>query len=285
MKNITTTLFCSSQAKRIVVCISVFYFLLMGSFISSKPSQDHRFLLQANEVAYLDVEISIDEAIEDISIEQTLQFVLDSHPEIQQQLENFITKDIGSKAIGRNQRAAIYLYGVSAKNVENCVYSMLKAIWLSEEISKQIENWSYYLKLLFSGLQQLPSYQGEAYLIIQDDLSKKYEKNMAYTLKNFSSWTDQESSSTISKNLHVKVYTTLIIKCLSGKEITDFKNDSQFKEIILLPGTQFLVEDIKKSEEKSKPIVMCLQEINPSLTNAESRVVSKGLYAILLIYH
>jgi hypothetical protein len=144
----------------------------------------------------------------------------------------------------QQQAASIYLYTMEFKNGSS-LYLSLNGVLRTKQHSN-IKPWFLYLKLFLTALQQLPSYTQTVWRGVRGvDLSAQYKKGQMIVWWHVSSCTlsmnTLESDQFLGKH---GVRTIFCIKCLNGKNITEHSYYKNQEEVILMPGSYFIVEGI-----------------------------------------
>jgi len=136
-----------------------------------------------------------------------------------------------------DESAAVFLYAVEAD--ENSFYRILNKA-LQEEDRNKVKPWFPYLKLFDEALSKLPTISGCVWRGVAGDIGKEYKENELIT------WWGISSCSTLIEV--VKDFldpnqesTLFMIDAVNGKNISDYSNYSDEKEVILAMGTKLRV--------------------------------------------
>ncbi|CAF4078049.1 unnamed protein product, partial [Rotaria sordida] len=142
----------------------------------------------------------------------------------------------------QDESASIMIYGIEWG--ESSLYKILNVALRSED-RHEIKPWFLYLKLFMTALHKLPSFQGIVWRAVQIDVSNQYTKGQYKVWWCVSSTTRDASvvESFIDQSGKRTVFT---IECKNGKLI---KNHSQYPiddEVLLMPGSYFVVTSLFK---------------------------------------
>jgi hypothetical protein len=148
----------------------------------------------------------------------------------------------------------------------------LNSILRSKNRTQLISPWYLYLKLSLTALQKLPSHQATVYRGVRLALNHQYEVGKTYTWWGFSSCT--ESISVLKSNLLLgqdDQRTLFNIEYLSGKKISEHSSIDGGDEMLLLPGTQFIVKDhFVPSIHDPHLTIIQLRQVEPPFSLLES---------------
>jgi len=146
----------------------------------------------------------------------------------------------------QQQAASIYLYTLEF-NSGSSLYLLLNGVLRAKQ-RRNIKPWFLFLKLFLTALQKLSSYTQTVWCGVRGvNLSSQYTKDQVIVWWHVSSctWSRNalESDQFLGKH---GVRTIFCIKCRNGKTITahSYYKNREEEEIILMPGSHFIVEDI-----------------------------------------
>ena len=164
----------------------------------------------------------------------------------------------GSDAITPDESAAIGLY--TMENVPNNVYTTLNQALRSEQHSR-LRPWFFFLKLLLTALDKLPSKNGLVWRGIRRDVSNKYEIGAHIVWWGFSSCIESLSQTRqfVGKQGQRTIFS---IQCINGKMIQEYSWHPIEGEILLMPGTYLKVKD--KMNLADGLHIINLEEVTPS---------------------
>jgi hypothetical protein len=177
-----------------------------------------------------------------ISLEEAVLPLVPILPEIQSYV--YVAKERCKSPrdeLTSDESAAIMVYSMEWEPIEECLYFALNNILRLPK--RQLRPWLPYLRLLFSGLERLPSIRGRTLLRgVNLDLSDKYKK-----LKHVVWW--GFSSCTLSSNVLQSeqflgkdgTRTMFMIECESGKDIRNHSYFPSEDEVLIMAATQFEV--------------------------------------------
>jgi hypothetical protein len=139
----------------------------------------------------------------------------------------------------RDESAAVFLY--SMEGGDNSLYRLLNETLRSKN-RRAAKLWFGYLKLFDTALNKLPTVRKSIWRGMNGDFSHMYKKDDILTWWSVSSCS---VSMTVAQQFleSDKNGTLLMIEAKNAKDISDYTNFSNEKEIILKPGTQLRVED------------------------------------------
>ena len=158
--------------------------------------------------------------------------------------------------LSMDELAAIHLYTTDhSKSHRNVSFRLNQALRSGE--FDNIKLWLPYLKLLVNGLHKLPSFKGTIFCMTKDNISNAYQNDFVW--RDFSSCMQTEP---VLENFHDEssVYTLFRIKCVNGKNISDYSQSTAHDEVLLMPGTFLRV--IKKCNETEGIHEVFLQELD-----------------------
>jgi len=192
------------------------------------------------------VQPSLEEAI--IHIQQHKAFKIDA--EIQNKVslarnERSKEEDINNLTV--DESAAIQLYTMESKTEQESLFYVLNSTLRLADRSK-LKPILPYLRLLIGALEKLPSFSGLVYRGVNGNISSNFIKDKKLTWWGFSSCTRSLEVLNSEEFLGKSGQRTLFyIECISGKSIQNYSYSSSVdEEILLLPGTEFLVTGKKR---------------------------------------
>lgn len=181
-----------------------------------------------------------------------------------------------------DESAAIMLWSMDWQPRDQCLYTMLNAT-LRSSSRDELKPWYLYLRLLFSGLFQLPSVSATVYRCVNADLSEKYTMGKTVVWRGFSLCTTSLQSLQSENVLHQTGPRTLfIIECHSGKDIREHSSCPAADELLLPGGTSLQVVDYLRQGDlhlvclREVPTVSSLSQLVPLVSVSMSR--SNSLY-------
>lgn len=222
-----------------------------------------------------------------VSIEEAVQSILPFCPDIERQIK--IVKENCNEPYANltiDETAAIHLYTSEWMPRTKCLYFVLNETLRSKERQQRIKPWHLYLKLFLTGLFKLDLCSDTIFRGVREDFRDRCVQGKKHTWWGFSSCTESMSVLQTEQFLGKSGKRTIFnIKCLTGRRICDVSAITDEHEILLLPGTQFIVESIFEPSEKDKDLVMIqLREIKPDIqllqdptSGKETRLVSRVL--------
>ena len=168
-----------------------------------------------------------------------------------------------------DESAAIQVYTMESKTEHESLFYVLNSTLRLADRSELIPLLPYFI-LLIGALEKLPSFRGLVYRGVNGNISSIYEKGKKLTWWGFSSCT--RSLEVLSKEEFLGKSgqrTLFYIECISGKSIENYSYYSpDDEEVLLLPGTEFLVTD-KKRANRSVIIVHLREILTKNLTSEE----------------
>jgi hypothetical protein len=121
------------------------------------------------------------------------------------------------------------------------------------------------MKLLLTALFKLPSCSKVVWRGVRLDLRKQYEVGKTYTWWGFSSCT--QTIAVLESELFLGQEgkrTIFNIECFNGKKIREHSSFEDEDEILLLPGSQFLVKGhLQPSKKDPDLIIIQLEQVEP----------------------
>ena len=177
-----------------------------------------------------------------VPLEEAVKSLIPISPSIETYA--YVAKQRSSKpadGLTRDESAAILLYTMQWEPPEECVYVALND--LLRQPKRQLTPWLRYLRLLFSGLERLPSTCGKILVRgVKLNLSTRYRGKESVIWWGFSSCTLSievlQSEQFLGKE---GTRTMFMIECNSGKNIRKHSYFPHEDEVLLLPATQFEV--------------------------------------------
>jgi len=164
-----------------------------------------------------------------------------------------------------DESASIFLYTTEWQPQDQCLYAALNTMLRSKNRIKLIPPWFLYMKLLLTALFKLPSCSKVVWRGVRLDLRKQYEVGKTYTWWGFSSCT--ESVAVLESELFLGQEgkrTIFSIECFNGKKIREHSSFEDEDEILLLPGSQFLVKGhLQPSKKDPDLIIIQLTQVEP----------------------
>jgi hypothetical protein len=145
-----------------------------------------------------------------------------------------------------DESAAIQIYETAGSGLYQRLRVILNRALITQD-RHQIQPYLYYLKLLFTALWKLPSFQGTVWHEVKVDVSNEYQKGKKGI------WQEITSTKVDSRRLHsIGLFgqsnhkTMFSIQCESGKSTKRHAYSPMDEEILLLPGFQYEVLDIQQ---------------------------------------
>ncbi|CAF3206576.1 unnamed protein product [Rotaria socialis] len=143
------------------------------------------------------------------------------------------------KSLTLDEAAAIYLYTIYHWKPDSAIAIQLnKALRFGD--ASHIKHWLSYLKLFVTGLNKLPPKKGTIWRFTRGDITARFQNECIWS--GFSSCTGTESVMTRAVGLH-GVYTVFKIECINGKSISNYSEQPDQDEVLLMPGTRLRVLD------------------------------------------
>jgi hypothetical protein len=173
--------------------------------------------------------------------------------------------DSPKDGLTEDESAAIYLYTTEWQPHEQCLYAALNTMLRSKNRNKLIPPWFLFMKLLLTALFKLPSCIKVVWRGVPLDLRKQYEVGKTYTWWGFSSCTEKigvlESDLFLGQEGKRTIFS---IECFNGKKIREHSSFEDEEEILILPGSQFLVKDhLQPSKKDPDLIIIQLIQVEP----------------------
>lgn len=201
-----------------------------------------------------------------VTLEIAVESIVDTCPDVRRRA--WIAKtncDLLKDGLAQDESAAIYLYTAEWQPQHKCVYAVLNSTLRSKNRDKLIQPWFPYMKLLLMALFKLPSHTTTVWRGVRLDLRTVYEVGKTYTWWGFSSCT--RTISVLQSKLFLGQEgkrTIFSIECFDGKTIRGHSSFEGEDEILLLPGTQFIVKGhLQPSEKDPDLIIIQLEQIQP----------------------
>ena len=173
--------------------------------------------------------------------------------------------DQPTDGLTQDESAAIFLYTTEWEPRDQCLYVVLNSILRSKSRKISIQPWLLYMKLLLSALFKLPSQRMTVWRGVCLDLRTEYKKGKTCTWWGFSSCTKSISVLQSEYFLGQEGKRTMFsIDIFNGKNIRAHSAIEDEDEILLLPGSQFIVEDhFQPSKKDPDLIIIHLKQIEP----------------------
>ena len=213
---------------------------------SERPQQDptsmHRFQDIAMEPRRMLSPIQGYVSYPLVTLEEAVRPLESIVPEVQRMVwtvkENCITP---AEGLTPDESASIMLYSFEWHPKEKSFYYITNRYLRTEDRDK-LKPWFLFFKLTMTALSKLPSARGVAYRGVKEDLHELYPEGKKWICWAFSSCTTSlevvESDRFLGKT---GTRTLFKIECYSGKNIHQHAFHSNEKEVLLLPGRQFVV--------------------------------------------
>jgi hypothetical protein len=224
------------------------------------------------------VQSSLEEAI--IHIQQQKAFNIDADVQNKVSLaRNECSKEEDINNLTVDESAAIQLYTMESKAEQESLFYILNSTLRLADRTK-LKPILPYLRLLIGALEKLPSFSGLVYRGVHGNISSNFVKDKKLTWWGFSSCT--RSLEVLSKEEFLGKSgqrTLFYIECISGKSIQNYSySSSDDEEVLLLPGTEFLVTG-KKRRGHGLTIVHLreIQANSPTPRDTETAWVNKML--------
>jgi hypothetical protein len=179
--------------------------------------------------------------------------------------------DSPKDGLTEDESAAIFLYTSEWQPYDECVYVALNTMLRSKNRIKLIQPWLLYMKLLLTALFKLRSCSMTVWRGVRLDLRKDYEVGKTYTWWGFSSCTESlsvlESETFLGQEGKRTIFS---IECFNGKRIREHSSLEDEDEILLLPGSQFIVKShFQPSKKDPELIIIHLIQTEPPYTLLE----------------
>lgn len=239
----------------------------LGRFVDA--SEEPRTLLQPIE-GYQSLKL--------VTLEEAVEPLVELCPDVPRRA--YIAKgncNSSKEDLTEDEAASIFLYTTEWQPRDQCLYVALNSVLRSKNRNKLIAPWLPYMKLLLTAVFKLPSCSMTVWRGVRRDLRKEYEVGKTYTWWGFSSCT--ESLSVLKSNIFFGQEgqrTMFSIECFNGKKIRGYSSFENEDEILLLPGSQFLVKGhLQPSKTDPDLIIIQLKQVETPHTLLEEP--SKGM--------
>jgi hypothetical protein len=206
------------------------------------------------------------------TLEDAIEPIVEFCPDVRRRA--YIAKgncDSPKDALTKDESASIFLYTTEWKPRDQCLYVALNSILRSKIRDELISPWLLYMKLLLTALFKLPSHTMTVWRGVRLDLRNEYEVGKMYTWWGFSSCT--EALSVLQSKLFLGQEgkrTMFSIECFNGKKIREHSSFKNEDEILLLPGSQFIVRShLQPSKKDPDLVIIHLKQVEPPFTLLE----------------
>jgi hypothetical protein len=201
-----------------------------------------------------------------VTIEEAVEPIVKFCPDVRRRA--YVAKgncDQFKDGLTQDESASIFLYTSEWHPHDQCLYVVLNSVLRSKNRHKLILPWLLYMKLLLTALFKLHSYHMVVWRGVCLDLRQEYKVGETYTWWGFSSCT--ESISVLESELFLGQEgkrTIFNIECFNGKKIREHSSIDDEDEILLLPGSQFIVKShFQPSKKDPDLIIIHLQQVEP----------------------
>ena len=201
-----------------------------------------------------------------VTLEEAVAPIVDACPDVRRRA--WIAKDSCDSpkdGLTQDESAAIFLYTTEWQPQNQCVYGALNGVLRSKNRNRIIQPWLLYMKLLLMALFKLPSLTTTVWRGVRLDLRKTYEVGKTYTWWGLSSCT--RTLSVLESDLFLGQEgqrTMFSIDCFDGKRIRAHSSFEDEDEILLLPGTHFIVKShLQPSKKDPDLIIIQLEQVKP----------------------
>ncbi|CAF1101810.1 unnamed protein product [Adineta steineri] len=207
-----------------------------------------------------------------VTLEEAIEPIATLCPDIQRR--TYIAKgncDLCKDGLTLDESAAIFLYTTEWFPVDQCLYAALNSVLRSKNRNKLIQPWLLYMKLFLTALFKLPHYTETVWRGVRLDLRHEYKVGTTITWWGFSSCAESISVLESESFLGQEGKRTLFsIKCFNGKKIRQHSSFEDEDEILLLPGSQFIVEShLQPSKKDPELIIIQLKQVKPPFSLLE----------------
>jgi ankyrin repeat protein/Mg-chelatase subunit ChlD len=174
------------------------------------------------------------------------------------------------------QIIAVYLY-TSNPEIFRKVNSLL------HEAPPRSSLWPPFVQCLYQALLLLPGWEGEAYRAVESNFDPEtYRKGRKVSWNSFSVCTQEWRK--VSAQLERRTGVVFIIRTTSAREVHPYSKNAPDREVILLPGTSFVVGNYYK------PNILCLgqaniREITYSATEKDVQNAARGTACLIVELH
>jgi hypothetical protein len=240
---------------------------------TAKDSASHgRFVDADGESGKLLQPIEGYRSLDLVSLEEAIEPVVKFCPDVCRRA--YIAKgncDSPKDGLTEDESASIFLYTTEWEPHEQCLYAALNTTLRSKNRNRLIPPWFLFMKLFLTALFKLPSCSKTVWRGVRLDLRKQYEVGRTYTWWGFSSCTDSiavlESESFLGQEGKRTIFS---IECFNGKKIRQHSSIEEEDEILLLPGSQFIVKGhLQPSKKDPDLIIIQLTQVEPRFTLLE----------------
>ena len=177
-----------------------------------------------------------------VSLEQSVEKIVPFVPDVNNLVNHAMQHCRKGPRLSDNESAAIYLYTMAKS-----FYKMLNQV-LRAKNPQALEPWFMFLKLFISALDKLPSLPITVWRGITDYFcASDFVKGQMYT------WSSINSCSSDVNVASVYVGRGGILFCINaihGKDITEYSEFQDEREIILMPGTRLQVQSTSFDEHR-----------------------------------
>ena len=201
-----------------------------------------------------------------VSLEEAIEPIVEFCPDVRRRA--YIAKgncDSPKDGLTEDESASVYLYTSEWEPRDQCLYVVLNSVLRSQDRRKSIPPWFLFLKLLLTALFKLRSCSMTVWRGIPLDLRKQYEIGKTYTWWGFSSCTESISVLELDQFLGQEGKRTMFsIDCFNGKKIRQHSSIESEDEILLLPGSQFVVKSCFQPSKKDPDLfIIHLKQVEP----------------------
>ena len=210
-----------------------------------------------------------------VSVEKAVEPLIDILPSIYERIlaakEHYRNTRDG---VTEDESIAIKLYTMSWQPLEECLYFALNRVLCSSD-RRELKPWFLYLRLLFNGLLRLPLVSDTVYrgikVHVDEDCISKRKKIVWWRFTSCTRGLDvlQQEHFLGKKGAR----TMFIIKCHSGRDISEHSYFPHEEEVLLLPETEFQIDkcldqddlhiiSIREIQSKPRQVVLTLEEIS-----------------------
>ncbi|CAF2260611.1 unnamed protein product [Rotaria magnacalcarata] len=238
----------------------------------------NRFLDVSEEPGKLLQPIEGYQSLELVSLEEAIEPIIKFCPDVRRRA--YIAKgncDPPKDGLTQDESASIFLYTMEWAPRDQCLYVVLNSILRSKNRNRLITPWLLFMKLLLTALFNLRSCGMTVWRGVRLDLRKEYVVGKTYTWWGFSSCTESlhvlESESFLGQE---EKRTMFSIECFNGKKIRSHSSLEEEDEILLLPGSQFIVKShLQPSKKDPDLIIIQLRQVEPPFVLLEEPSISK----------
>ncbi|CAF3152552.1 unnamed protein product [Rotaria sp. Silwood2] len=178
-----------------------------------------------------------------VTLEEAVEPIVSYVPDVKRM--TYIAKmkcaELSPGKLPLDQAASIMLYSMEWQPSEECLYYVLNQT-LRNENREKVKPWFLFLRLILTGLAQLPSKLSFVYRGIKRDMRKEYPEGKTFVWWGFSSCTSKINILQSKKFLGTTGPRTLFtIECDTGKDIRKYSCYKAEHEILLPAARQFKV--------------------------------------------